>query len=450
MREKVTYRLSSFLAAMFAIAFAFSCSIPDDHMIIPARYDNRPQTERQAKEDTRSVFILYSLGFNNLSGALKDDINDVFEGTLPSHFRGDDAILVFSHNTKGSYSTPNPPVLTRLYRNQFGHADMDTLIVYPDETISSSAETLNKVLTYIKEEFPAQNYGMLMSSHGTGWVPAGYTSDPDRYEGGATDEDDWIWNRPARRPLPYHEKPQTDGMPMVKSFGVQNNPDGTAYEINITELADAIPMHMEYIIFDACFMGGIEVAYELRDRCRYLCFSQTEILSDGMGYTDITDYLFAEDGPDLTGFSESYYSHYDGLSGPYRSATISLVDCTALEPLAEVCREIFQENRTGIASIEGSSMVQQYFRDSYRSIHKWFYDLQSICRNCGASEEHLSRLEEALEDCIKYKAATESFMNSISITEHCGLSMYLPYKNRDYLNAFYKELEWNKATSLVE
>lgn len=393
---------------------------------------------------------MYSLGFNNLSGALEDDINDVFKGTLPSHYRKDDVILVFSHNTKGSYSTPNPPVLTRLYRNQFGYADRDTLMVYPDETISSSAETLNQVLEYIKKEFPAQSYGMLMSSHGTGWVPAGYASDPDRYEGEVTDEDDWTWNRPMRRPTPYIEKQQIDGMPMVKSFGVQNNPDDTAYEIDITELADAIPMYMEYIIFDACFMGGIEVAYELRDICRYLCFSQTEILSDGMDYTDITDYLFDKDGPDLKGFCKGFYHHYASLSDAYRSATISLVDCTALEPLAEVCRDIFKDNRAGLASIEGSGMVQQYFRDSYRSIHKWFYDLQSICRNCGASGEHMARLEDALSDCVIYKAATETFMNSISITEHCGLSMYLPYKSRDYLNAFYKELEWNKETGLVE
>lgn len=437
------------LSVALIMAYAVSCSIHDDHTIMPDPFYPRSEATRLTNEESRSVFIMYSMGFNNLSGALLADIDDVFNGNLPSHYRNDDVILVFSHSTRGSYSTENAPVLMRFYRDQFGNALKDTLLTYPSGTVSCSAETLNEVLSYIKEEFPAQSYGMLMSSHGTGWVPAGYASNPDSYEKESS-EDDWTWNRPPRRPLPYVEKPQIDGMPMVKSIGVQNVPDGTAYEIDITELADAIPIKLDYMIFDACFMGGIEVAYELREVCRYLCFSQTEILSDGMGYTDITDYLFAKDGPDLTGFSESYYFHYAGLTGSYRSATISLVDCTALEPLAEVCREIFQENRDGLAAIEGSSQVQQYFRDAYRSIHKWYYDLRSICRNCGASEDQLTRIDAALRECVKYKAATPIFMSSIKISEHCGFSMYLPYKDRNYLNTFYKELEWNKATGLVE
>ena len=65
-----------------------------------------------------------------------------------------------------------------------------------------------------------------------------------------------------------------------------------AYETDIREIADLLPFKLDYIIFDACFMGGVEVAYQFKDKCRYMCFSQTEILSDGMDYTTmISDLL---------------------------------------------------------------------------------------------------------------------------------------------------------------
>ena len=42
-------------------------------------------------------------------------------------------------------------------------------------------------------------------------------------------------------------------------------------------------------------------------------------------------------------------------------------------------------------------------------------------------------------------------MNNLTINTHSGLSMYLPFTTgRDYLNNFYKSLEWNKATGLIQ
>ena len=199
-------------------------------------------------------------------------------------------------------------------------------------------------------------------------------------------------------------------------------------------------------------MGGIEVAYEFRDICDMMVASQTEIIAEGMDYVTMVSYLLNSEKPDLEGFCENYYTYYNTHSNTtYRSATISLIDCRKLEPLAESCRAIFSTCRDGIASLEGSSLVQPYYQKSYAYLHKWFHDLESIVTNCGASEEQLGTFRNALEGCVIYKAATESFFNSeIKINTHSGLSMYLPYKNRTYLNDFYKTLEWNKATGLVQ
>lgn len=431
-----------------AMAAVSACHEGFEDIPGPAGTTGRNPGDRTLTEYNRNVFLIYSIGFNNLSSYLKEDIDDIASGRIPSGFDHDDVILVFSHSTKGSYRNPNPPALFRIYRDWNGKPVRDTLLVMDEKTVSASPRTLNEVLTYVKDNFHARRYGMLMSSHATGWVPAGYTS-----KGKDMEEGRWpvSFSSGSPSPVPFTEKIQAAGMPAVKSFGSQSASDSLAYEIDIDELADAIPMKLDYILFDACFMGGVEVAYELREVCDRIVFSQTEIMADGMDYTTMTDYLFNGREPDLEGFSMNFFRYYDSYDKPGqetdRSATISLVDCRELEGLADVCREIFGSNRAGIASLEGSYRVQRYFRSNS---HRWFYDLRHIVEMAGADAGQMALLDEALDRCVTYKAATEEFICEIELKHHCGLSMYLPYKDLDYLNSFYRELEWNKATGLVE
>ena len=62
--------------------------------------------------------------------------------------------------------------------------------------------------------------------------------------------------------------------------------------MEITELAAALPHNYEFILFDCCLMGGIEVAYEFKDKCEYMLFSPTEILADGFPYEKMFDPIF--------------------------------------------------------------------------------------------------------------------------------------------------------------
>ena len=211
-------------------------------------------------------------------------------------------------------------------------------------------------------------------------------------------------------------------------------------------------MKLDFIIFDACFMGGIEVAYELRNVCDRIVASQTEVIAEGMDYITMTSYLMKGSGPDLEGFCRNYFDYYNNHQQVlYRSATISLTDTRKLDQLADACRDVFESRRSEIAALEGKNLVQPYFQKTYTSLHGWFFDLESVIINSGASQEQLAKVKDALDQCIIYKAATETFFTTqIEIKHHCGLSMYLPYKKKTYLNNFYKSLEWNKATGLVK
>jgi hypothetical protein len=363
---------------------------------------------------------------------------------VPKYGFEENVVLVLSQNTsKGyNYNTPSAPVLTHIY-TRGDDIIRDTLKVYADTTVAARKTIVHDVLSIAKDRYPAKSYGMLLSSHGTGWAPQGYCySPPDKV--GST-----IWGLNSDSydgPAKYHEE-----RPFLKSIG--SHYAGSAarsIEIEIPDLADAIPMHLDYILFDACFMGCAEVAYELKDKCDLVCFSQTEILSNGMDYKNLLSVLFAEDGPDIEKCAENYFNMYkDQSSSVMRSATISVVDCNKLDALAEIVAKHSDAISELSANRTAKNRVQGYFQPRYSRYHGIFFDLESAIKEAGATADELDELSSALEDCVVCKYATASFLGEFAIKTHCGLSMYIPDSDRYILNDYYKKLQWNQVTNIV-
>lgn len=448
---------SALTVIILAATFLYSCSPVDlefDPTPSPGRTDNNGSV--RVTEDYRNVFIMYAMGFNNLRGYLAEDIRDILSSPMMSS--GRDIIIILSHIADRSEgktydpSIPVSPTFTKISRNFDGSIQKDTLTIatesftIDENTILASTETLQKSLEYIKENFHAKKYGILLSSHGSGWAPSGYISNPDAFDPNDFFSSSWQ----AKKRIPVYWREREDKIP-VKTIGVHNITTSSALEMEITDLADAIPFKLDYVIFDACFMGGIEVAYELRNVTDKIIFSQTEILADGMDYKTMCSYLFAAGEPDLEGFCQRYYNYYNARSGLYQSATISLIDCSKLEALAQTTKEILTRYRSGLNSLQKTRDVQQYYQNAYKNIHQWFYDFGDIIEKCGPSEEDLKTFNESLSAAVKYKAATKRFMNDYYIKTNSGLSMYLPFTTgRDYLHSFYKTLEWNQAVGLIQ
>ncbi|MCI1640252.1 MAG: clostripain-related cysteine peptidase [Bacteroidales bacterium] len=461
MFRNILYKTIQITTLIIAAGVMFSCSKDDDFHIkgTDSFSDQKDLGSRGTSPETRKVLILYSAGYNSLSSYLAEDIEDLETGYLPGDARYDDVILIFSKKTVsyGNYTTQTSPYLIRLYKDESGKAVMDTVLTMDSGTIASSTVTMKKVLTYIKENFPARSYGMIFSSHATGWLPPGYYSNSSYYESESYSPYATFSTikESGEIPVPYI-MPQTDPLaPAVKSRSIETKSIGQdllyknggylTYEINLKDIAAAIPMHFDYILFDACLMGGIETAYELKDVCSEIGFSQTEVLAEGFDYSNITSYLLKEETPDPESVCRDYFEYYNAKSDQYRSATVSLVNCSGLDSLADVCKRIFEDNRAAIAALDPSE-VQGYFRFDKH----WFYDLKDIASKAGASQKELDDLQNALDYCILYKNATPSFIDSFDITSYSGLSMYLPCNGSSVLDNYYKLLAWNKTVNLVE
>jgi len=375
------------------------------------------------------VFIYCGLGYNNLSGNLRANLEDMQSDVLPGLWQ-DKAVVAFCHNTlNGSYTTPNPPCLIRLYRGTDGKPVADTLKVYDNMSVSASKESLRTALDDIRGMFPAKHYGMLFSSHGSGWVPGQYTSSA---ENGLT-------LARARKPA----------VPWPETKAVGNQYIGSSKNTQWIELQDfayAIPMKVDYLILDNCLSGCVELVYELKDLCDYLVVSPTEILTTGMIYDRLVRLLMGGNQPDLKAYCEAFYDFYNEKTGTLRSGTITLVDCSKLEALAEAFRAVLDAHRNALRP-ELIGTVQRYYYPS--SNLRFYYDLRDLAVQLGATGAEMTALDAALEACVLYHAETPSFFD-LELERCCGLSIYIPEPSRTQLNSQYKTLSWNNRVHLVQ
>ncbi len=382
----------------------------------------RTYPERGYSQPVRRAMIVISGGYNNLSDYLSSDLEDLERGELPvgTGFTSD-IVMVLSRTVTapGNYKDPSPVSLYRLYKDRMGELHRDTLRVWDPQTPLSRKETIYDALSYVQDHYPSKGYGVVFTSHASGWLPEGYYGSSSTYE------------RAGSPGSPY------------RSIGQDRTPnDGIEMELN--EFVEGIPMHLDYLLLDACLSGCVEVAYAFRDVADVVGFSPAEVLASGFRYETITSHLLAE-RPDPLAVCKEYFDYYDRITGSSRAATITAVAPARMGKLVSVCKELFEKYRPAILTLDGDK-VQGYFRYNQH----YFYDLKDILLHAGITAEEEARLEAALDECILYKAATPYFL-SIPIKVYSGLSMYLPSMGTKFLNDFYKtQIEWNKATELVK
>ena len=408
-------------------------------------------------KENRKVLLFYECGFNNLGDYIKSNMESPNRG-LPSGYipeKGEDVLLVYSRIAENGH-TPVNSYLRRIYKTSKGKVISDTLKVFGKETIAASPSTLSAVLTLVKEKFPAnKGYGMVFSSHGSGWLPAGYYYSPSRFEDDHKGEVGTSRQGIAaqsvgqpRLPVPEGDLPDTDPFyGMTRSIGQDYTKDSYyGHEMSVSEFVDAIPYHLDYILFDMCYTAGVEMAYALKDKADYLGLSPAEVLGDGMfNYTKITSFLLNRETPDIEGLFKDSFEMYDKQSGLYRSSTVNLVRTSGLDNLASVCARMINEYSDALADAPVDD-IQGYYRQG----RHYFYDLVDIFEKCGASKADLEDLDKAVDGCVIYKNSTGQFLEDYDIKAYSGFSMYLPCAGTPLLDLYYRKEVWNNATRLVK
>jgi hypothetical protein len=340
---------------------------------------------------TDRVLLVYLGGDNNLSGETYQKIEAIKEGLIQADATNC-KVLVYHDPANAT------PVLTEL-KSRNKQLTSDTVAIYSEEN-SASPSVFARIINEIKEKYPAKACGLLLFSHASGWLPQG------------------TLNSLALRSVIM---------------------DGNT-EMEIAAFAAAIPDRtFDFIVFEACFMAGIEIAYQLKDKTDYIFASTAEIVSPGFTeiYPQALTYLL---NGNLTAFAAQAFDYFDRQEGEMRSATFSLIQTDRLQPLARFIAANCQLNRN-----VDPHTVQHFDRN--RAFHL-FFDFEDYYSRLLDSEVQQTEFQRLTDECVIWKQTTSSFLiysNGFYINHYSGLTVYIQQNNFPSLNTRYEETAWQKA-----
>ncbi|MGL4806955.1 MAG: clostripain-related cysteine peptidase, partial [Bacteroidales bacterium] len=210
---KLSLKTPLYYILICSITLLFSCN--KDEIIIPDEVSNR-------------TILIYIPGDDNiLSPYAEYNLNDIVQAVSSSTNWG--TLLCYFDN----YRT-NPT----LYKIEKQSAGGKKILKQYAERNSATIESLSQVIDDMQSLAPSKEYGLVLWGHGSGWDP----------------------KTQATRVVLNTYQTQSGSA----SYAYGGSSDGW---MDLDEIKQAIPDNLfHFILFDACYMSQIEVAYSLRNK----------------------------------------------------------------------------------------------------------------------------------------------------------------------------------------
>lgn len=305
---------------------------------------------------------------------------------LSKNIQGDAQVVAIS-----TESTTDGALYELRYDTELGKAvkekvaDFDLPTPYNAELFASN---IRRALDFA----PAEKYAMVIGSHGLAWVPKdGSSSQASRLRKLGIDPSQ-MWQRNPSAQITRHL-----------------GDNGTTVRYDVSEVAQAIAANnitLDYILFDACFMGNIESAYELRNVTKQIIASPCEVMGYGFPYNKIIPLMLQNGGTsyDLEAICRTYVDHYrTEASTP--SACVALTHTAELEALAATVKRV---NEAAVKSDFSLRNVQYY---EGQSVHS-FYDLGDIIEQSCADSEAVAAFNAQFDKTVTSRHHTDQFYSA--------------------------------------
>lgn len=258
---------------------------------------------------------------------------------------------------------------------------------YPDDASAVDPAQMADVIADARAIAPASSYGMVLWSHSSGWRQTSKKS---------------------------------------RGFGLEYS----SRTMSVSDLASALrSAGLEFIFFDTCYMGCVEVAYELRRCADFMVGSVCEVPAPGMPYDLTLPALFDSDTE--AGLVRAIDTTVDTyLHGSITScpSTLSLIRLGALDALAA-------EVKARKAPLPANYEAQQFSISApYRYM---FFDFGQFYRAIGGDAA-------LLDDAVVHERHTPMIWGRLPLVECSGLSVYLPELSAGYdVDSYgYSTLQW--------
>lgn len=289
------------------------------------------------------------------------------------------SILEFISDGKG-HINGRTALSTEEFSDVFGEATVLKTYIETEGYNATDPEVMMQVFRDMQTAAPSQSYGLIFGSHASGWMPASAT--------------------------------------VSRAFG-----DDDGYSINIPELRDVLTNsfasgNLDFILLDACMMGSVEVAYELRNVADYCIASVMETPASGFPYQRMFHYLSDTD-VDYQRICTAFTDYYQSGWG-----TCAAIDCSRLDNLADAVAGELQNHAADISTLDYQN-IQQYGASSYRNFS---FDIGDFFRQLNGGTIPAS-IQTALDQAVIAKSCITgkySYLPEVDADRFCGIGMFFP------------------------
>ena len=340
----------------------------------------------------KRTVLVYLAADNNLASFALEDLEEMKEGMMEANT---DKLHLLVYIDTGT-----SPRLVEL-KKQDGQVVEDVVRTYDDRNSVGVDETREVFAdVFSNPDFQADSYGLIYWSHGDGWIPYGQASTR------------WVG---------------------------QDKTDGD-HRMNISELVSVLEgaPHLDFLMFDACFMASVEVAYELRGFTDYYIGSPTENPGPGAPYERLVPLMAADQA--AVEMSKAYFAAYEeiynggvGISNNNWTGgtSICVMRTDALEPLASLTARLLPEEAASDANLKAEVFDYDH-HDDYRD-YVGYFDLKQL-------------MEQVLDDA-SYATWTQAFDAAISMEGANGITHYIPGSSTQR-DVAYCSLKWYQDAGL--
>lgn len=333
------------------------------------------------------------------------------------------------------------------------------------------------------ENYPADYYGLIFNGHGTGWKPEDILKDKERSNdkfinnisdilktidlGIITNKNininaaDIILNkknstlfRSSSRKL---LKDSIIDFKAALLYGFSGRSlDGKELGIIAKKISQLIGKKVDFIGFDCCLMGCIEIASEMTEFVDYLIFSEQTEPSRGWPYSSISTLFLnsyiEQQNPKLEDIlysvPEIYIEECKNL-GFLDGLTLSVIRMNKIDSLCNSIKE-FSQSLTNCSESDFKKLLLS--RILVRPFDYDLIDIKFLLEKFDIEKPSLNIKKSIapILECLKFNNKTSIFINvknhGEKVFEAGGLSIYFPDSS---VSPYYTDLRFNEKTNWI-
>ena len=258
-----------------------------------------------------------------------------------------------------------------------------------DEVNMSDPSTLVTSANYVIDHYPANRYCIVLWNHGDGW-------------------------RKEPKKLVYRA--------VIEDKGNIMRMDDVGHALS--DVKAHLGSKIDFLGFDACLMGMVEVAYEIRDHAKVMVGSEDLIGAEGWPYDTILEDLVNDPAMDSETFARNTVDRYAELCDGTSYWTLSALRLNMAYDLAMLIDDFADSLTSNWDEIRLARSNSQEFAFWYLPYFHEHIDIYDFCSEINTAEAQA--VMGKLDDMVINER------HGLGLPDSHGLAIYFPANGEDY------------------